>query len=386
MDQKLLFVRACQRGQMNMAETCEAFGISRKTGYKWLSRYQSHGALGLEELSRAPHEHPNAADPAAVELITELRRERPRWGPKKLLAHLRPKWPQLHFPVLSTTSEILRRQGLSSRRRKRRRPALYSQPFLGYDQPNAVWCIDFKGWFLTGDSKKCTPLTISDGYSRYLLRCQGVNRTDFTIVRHVLLSAFEEYGLPAAVRSDNGPPFASSAPGGISRFAVMLIKLEIRPERIQPGKPTQNGRHERIHRTLQDETASPARKNRLAQQRAFDAFRRDYNEIRPHEALGQVPPSTVYRSSDRSFERVLRDPAYGEDVESARVRTDGTLKWQGHHFMLTDVLAGELVGCKRREPDGWTLSYGPLELGSLDSTGRFRQKKRSRTVLPMSPG
>jgi putative transposase len=386
MDQKVLFVRACERGNVTMSELCEAFGIARKTGYKWLGRYKEQGALGLEESSRAPRVHPNASKQMAVDLITELRRERPRWGPKKLLAYLRAKWPDVVFPVHSTTSEILRRQGLSHPVRRRPRAALYSQPFLGYDEPNAVWCIDFKGWFLTRDRRRCTPLTISDGFSRYLLRCHGATRTDFTMVRFVLLSAFDEYGLPEAIRSDNGPPFASSAPGGASRFAVMLIKLGIRPERIEPGRPTQNGRHERIHRTLKAETASPPHQNRLAQQRAFDAFRRDYNEVRPHEALGQVPPARLYRRSGRPFKRLLTDPAYTDDVEPARVRSDGSMKWRGHHFMLSEVLAGELVGCKRIDEDEWTLSYGPLELGTLDRIGRFRQKRRSRHLLPMSPG
>jgi putative transposase len=386
MDQKMLFVRACQGGRMNMSELCEAFGISRKTGYKWLARYQTHGVVGLEELSRAPRTHPNATDDSVVALLTELRRERPRWGPKKLLAYLTPKWPALQFPSESTLSEILRRRGLSNPRGKRRRTAVYSQPFLGYDEPNAVWCIDFKGWFLMRDRKKCHPLTISDGYSRYLLRCHGSLRTDFTIVRFVLLSAFDEYGLPGAIRSDNGPPFATAAPGGVSRFAVMLIRLGIRPERIQPGKPTQNGRHERMHRTLKEETASPPAQNRLAQQRSFDAFRSDYNEVRPHEAIGQVPPSSLYRPSSRSFERWLRDPDYSDDVEPVRVRSDGTMKWLGHHFMLTEVLAGELVGCKRIDDGCWKLSYGPLELGMLNSRGHFRQTNNRRTMLPMCPG
>jgi putative transposase len=386
MDQKLLFVQTCLRGRMNMSEVCEAFGVSRKTGYKWLARYQTHGALGLEELSRAPNEHPNATDEKVVALITELRGERPRWGPKKLLAHLAPKWPEFQFPGESTVSEVLRRRGLSSPRQKRRRTALYSQPFRGYDEPNAVWCIDFKGWFFTRDHQKCHPLTISDGYSRYLLRCYGTLRTDFSIVRFVLLSAFDEYGLPAAIRSDNGPPFASSAPGGVSRFSVMLIRLGILPERIQPGRPTQNGRHERMHRTLKAEAASPPAANRVAQQRALDAFRRDYNEVRPHEAIGQVPPQAIYRPSSRSFERVLKDPAYGDKIEPVRVRSDGTVKWQGHHFMLTDILAGELVGCERLDTGGWKLSYGPLELGLLNSAGHFRQATRRRAVLPMSPG
>jgi len=388
MDQKLMFVEACTRGELSMTELCEAFGVARKTGYKWLTRFKERGALGLDDLSRAPHHHPNAAQREAVDLITELRRSRPTWGPKKLLAVLRKKWPGITFPVHSTVSEILRRRGLSTPSRHSARPAVYTQPFVACDGPNAIWCIDFKGWFLTGDRKRCNPLTISDAFSRMLLRCEGTIRTDFTIVRYVLLSAFSEYGLPWAIRSDNGPPFASSAPGGVSRFAVLIIRLGITPERIEPGRPTQNGRHERIHRTLQEETASPPRSNRLAQQRAFDTFRRDYNEVRPHEALGQIAPITVYRRSDRPFHRLLSDPTYADEIETVRVRTDGTVKWNAHHFMLTEVLAGELIGCERLETGAWKLHYGPLELGTLDIQGTFRQKRRTKRprVLPMSPG
>jgi transposase InsO family protein len=304
------------------------------------------------------------------------------------LAVLRKKWPDIRFPAHSTVSEILRRRGISNPSRRCARPALYTQPFVDCDRPNAIWCIDFKGWFLTGDGKRCNPLTLSDAFSRYLLRCESTIRTDFTIVRQVLLSAFDEYGLPSAIRSDNGPPFASAAPGGVSRFAVLIIKLGIRPERIEPGRPTQNGRHERLHRTLKQETASPPSSNRLAQQRAFDTFRRDYNEVRPHEALGQIPPVGVYRRSDRPLGALLQEPIYPDRFETTHVRTDGSVKWNTRHFMLTDVLAGELVACERIDSGAWKLHYGPLELGVLDSKGKFRQKRRTREpkVLPMSPG
>jgi putative transposase len=375
MDQKLMFVQACERGELSMTELCDAFGIARKTGYKWLRRYKDQGPQGLEELSRAALYHPNAVERQVEDLITETRRWRRNWGPKKLLGYLEPRWPELKFPAASTVSELLRRRGLSTPRRRRPRTASYEGPFQGCTAPNDVWSIDFKGHFLTGDKKRCTPLTLSDAYSRYLLRCESTIRTDFTIVRFVLVHALEEYGLPLAIRSDNGPPFASRAPGGVSRFSVLLIKLGIRPERIEKGKPTQNGRHERIHRTLKAETAAPPHANRLAQQRAFDAFRKEYNEVRPHEALGQLAPAALYEPSPRKLTRTLVDPTYPESFETCRVRSDGTMKWNGHHFVLADVLSSELVGVERNDPtDDWTLHYGPLELGRLDAKGRFKRK------------
>lgn len=375
MDQKLLFVQAFERAQLTMTELCNAFGIARKTGYKWVARYKQSGAAGLQELSRAPLFHPNAVDRPVADLITETRRWRPRWGPKKLLVYLEAKWPELKLPAASTVSELLRRRGLARRRRWNPATASYAGPFQGCTAPNDIWCIDFKGHFMTRDRKRCTPLTISDAYSRYLIRCESTIRTDYTIVRYVLQGAFEEYGLPLAIRSDNGPPFASRAPGGVSRFSVLLIKLGVRPERIEKGRPTQNGRHERMHRTLKAETASPPRATRLAQQRAFDAFRYEYNEVRPHEALGQVVPAKIYSPSARRFSGfVLRDPDYPDNLEPYRVRSDGTVKWQGNHFDLGQVLASELIGLQRTEL-GWTLHYGPIQLGLLDERGRFRRKR-----------
>lgn len=369
-----MFVTAHQREKVSMTELCAAFGIARKTGYKWLSRYAELGVEGLKELSRATHTHLNAVEPAVVDLIAETRRAWPSWGPKKLLGYLEPRWPDLHFPAASTVSEILRRRGLSRPRRRRPTTAKYAGPLQVPQAPNDVWAIDFKGHFCLGDGRKCTPLTISDVYSRFLVRCESTLRTDFTIVRFHLVSAFREYGMPAAIRSDNGPPFASSAPGGISRFAVLLIRLGVRPERIEKGKPTQNGIHERMHRTLKQETTRPPQKNRLAQQHVFDVFRREFNDVRPHEALGQLPPASRYELSPRVFTGALRDPEYPDAYEVTRVRTDGSLKWNGHHFLLTDVLAGELVGLERTEAE-WRLHYGPLELGALDNRGRFRKKR-----------
>lgn len=372
MDERLRFVGACTSGEFTVRDLCRRFGVSRKTGYKWLARYAADGPAGLSERSRAPHRHPNRADPSVLDLVTELRRVHPHWGPRKLLAYLAPRWPGLVLPAPSTVGLVLRARGLSRPRRRRRALAVYPGPFEGCTAPNTVWSADFKGHFATGDGKRCTPQTIQDAYSRFLLRCEALSRTDFTATRAVFWSAFLEYGLPLAVRTDNGPPFASRAPGGVSRFAVWLIQIGIRPERIAPGKPSQNGRLERFHRTLKQETARPPAGTRLAQQRRFDAFRREYNEERPHEALQQQPPACAYQRSPRSVPTRLQEPTYAAHFELCRVRSDGSAKWAGHHFRLADALASTIIGWEALPDDGWRASYGPLVLGTLDHRGRFR--------------
>jgi len=257
-------------------------------------------------------------------------------------------------------------------RRRHAKTPPYDGPFSQCTAPNQVWCADFKGWFRTQDHVCCYPLTISDAFSRYLIRCEGLRQTNFEKTRLVFRSAFDEYGMPLAIRTDNGPPFASRAPGGLSALSIWLIKLGVRPERIEPGKPTQNGRHERMHRTLKHETATPPRRNRLSQQRAFDAFRRDYNETRPHEALGQIPPAAVYRASLREFPMHLEDPAYPASQEPCRVRLDGSFRWCQQTISLSPVLQGELIAVEALPSGVGRLWFGPIELGTVDNEGRFR--------------
>jgi transposase InsO family protein len=375
MEEKLLFVQAAEKKQLTMTELCRAFGVSRRVGYKWLARFKEEGPAGLVERSRASLSHPNAVAPSVEDWIIELRRQRPNWGPRKLLAQLKRWSPATKLPAHSTVSDILRRRGLSRAPRRRARTPVYEGPFSNCTAPNQVWCADFKGWFRTGDQKRCHPLTLSDAHSRYLLRCEALLRTDFTATRCVFRSAFEEYGLPAAIRTDNGAPFASRAPGGLSRLSVWLIKVGIVPERIAPGKPTQNGRHERMHRTLKAEAASPPKRTRLAQQRALDAFRLDYNQIRPHEALGQIPPAEVYQASARPFPYRLDDPLYPDSHELHRIRGDGTFRWLNRTVIVTELIAGELIGLERGVEDTYRVWFGPIVLGTVERNGRFRAKR-----------
>lgn len=356
----------------SMTALCIEYGVSRKTGHKWLERYDQGGRNALSDRSRAPRRHPNRTPSEVEELLLSLRRKRPRWGPKKLLKEICRAHPKLPLPATSTAGDILERNGLVTARRARARTEPYTQPFQACSAPNDVWCMDFKGHFNTKDQRVCHPLTITDAFSRMLLRCQVVGRCDEPHVRQVLESAFCEYGLPRAIRTDNGPPFASTAPGGLSKLAVWLMKLDIVPERIQPGKPQQNGRHERMHRTLLEVCQPPARTSK-AQQRAFDRFRDDFNHRRPHEALAQRYPIELFTDSARRFPCPLREPHYPADCELRRIRSDGMFKWMQKVHFLSEALAHEPVAFFAQPDDTWLVCYRTLDLGTFSPAQGFRK-------------
>ena len=384
MDERMRFIVERGTHQVGMAEVCRRYGISRKTGYKLWARYQAEGPAGVAERSRRPH-HLGRAVPEAVEAaIVQLRTQFPTWGPRKLYAHLVREQPQAGWPVPSTIGALLSRHGLTIGRRPRPRTASATQPLAGAVQPNDVWSADFKGWFRTGDGARCLPFTLTDNASRYLLRCQAVAAGDTAAVRPLLEAAFREYGLPHALRTDNGPPFASLAAGGLSQLAVWVIKLGIRAERIAPGHPEQNGRHERMHRTLKHETAQPPAPTARAQQQRFDAFRHVFNTVRPHEALGQQPPATVYTSSPRSYPARVCEPEYPADYLLRRVRRNGEIRWANRLLFVSACLAGELVGLEEVVEDCWRLRFGPVVLGWID--GRTTHRGRTpRTGAPRPP-
>ena len=386
--EQIKFIERWERGGETFVDTCRAFGISRKTGYKRRHRFEAGGWDGLADLSRAPHRHPNQTDRAVVERLIALRCEHPTWGPKKLVAWLQDREPcpdaNRDWPAPSTVGDLLGEAGLVGRRKRRRRTAPWSQPFVQADQPNDLWCIDFKGWFRTGNGVRVNPLTVEDAASRYLVVCHGLSQPRGSQVRPVLERAFREYGLPWAIRSDNGPPFASVGLGGLSSLAVWWIKLEILPERIEPGHPEQNGRLERLHRTLKAETASPPQTTWQRQQRAFQNFRSSYNEERPHEALGQQPPARRYRPSARQYPGRVDSPEYESGMTVRRVRTNGEIKWQGQRVYLSEALCGEPVGLKPKDDRYWTVHFGPLQIGLLDSYASHALHTPT-LVLPMSP-
>ena len=373
MHERMQFIARVLAGEDEMTVLCREYGISRKTGYKWLSRFISEGAAGLAERSHAPLQHGQAHDIAVVQAVLGLRQRWPHWGPKKLRVKLVEHHPELPVPAASTIGEWLRREGVVGRSCRRRRCPAYTQPFAAVSAANDLWCTDFKslplartgGWFRTGDGRRCDPFTLTDAHSRYLLRCQAVARPDEENVRPIFEAAFKEHGLPLAIRSDNGPPFASPGVGGLSRLAVWWIKLGIRPERIVAGKPQQNGRHERVHRTLNQETATPPAASLPAQQQRFDAFRAVYNYERPHEALGQQTPVSLYQPSPRAYPDRLADPHYGEEVAVRRVRSNGQIKWAGGLILVGEALVGEPVGIVETEGGDWLVRYADVELGYI---------------------
>jgi len=367
-DERRRLIREWEREEDDFAELCRRYGIARKTGYKWTQRYQELGEEGLEEQSRAPQHCPQAMAEGVAEAIRELRRAHPRWGPRKLRAYLQARQPQRSWPAASSIGALLSREGLTQPRRPRRRTPVYSQPLMHAQAPNQVWCADYKGWFCCGDGERCDPLTISDAFSRYLLRCRAVPKTDGAEARGVFEAVFREYGLPEAIRTDNGPPFASKAPAGLSRLSMWWLRLGIRHERIPPGCPEQNGRHERMHQTLKQETASPPASNLRRQQQAFQRFQSEYNQERPHEALGYRTPGQLYVASARVYPSRLPELEFPPGAYLRRISQQGSVKWKGGRAFVSEVLAREYVGLLEVEPDRLEVYYGKLRLGWLKST------------------
>src|SRR5277367_1525867 len=370
MDERMRFILEQEGGLDTMTDLCEAYSIARETGYYWLRRYREGGVAALEDRRRAPRQHPNQTPEKIQEAVLALRRAHMSWGPRKLKRVLWEKEPRREWPASSTIGAMLAREGLTVPRKKRRRVPPYTEPFAGAEAPNRVWCADFKGWFRTRDGERIDPLTITDACSRYLLRCQRVQKTDGERVRAVFESAFRQCGLPEAIRTDNGAPFASRAVAGLSRLAVWWMKLGIVPERIAAGHPEQNGRHERMHRTLKQETAAPPAANRRAQQRAFDRFRREYNEERPHEALGMETPSAVYACSARAYPARVPEPEYGSALQVRRVRDRGDFSWKHQQVFLSETLIGEQIGLLPVDERFYTVYFAAFPLARFDSHRR----------------
>jgi transposase InsO family protein len=378
-DERVKFVAACLAQEDTMTGLCALYGISRKTGYKWLERYCRQGPQGLLDASRAPLRHGRATAVDIVERLVAEKEAHPLWGPKKLVARLRRRYPLEAWPAASTAGEILKRHGLVEGRRRARWKGCGSGPWAQALEANAVWTADHKGWFRLGDGERCEPLTVMDCKSRYLLGLEAVGSVSQEEAWPVFERLFEEFGLPERLRSDNGPPFASAGVCGLTPLAVRFIKLGIELERIAVGKPQQNGRHERFHLTLLPLT-KPAQANRKQQQAAFDDFRAEYNSERPHEALGQTPPAEHYHKSPRPMPRRLPQPDYPPEAAVRRVRQSGEIKWNGRLLHISQSLAGEPVAIEEADTGEWCVRFFAHPLGIIDTR---HMKLRRRTVSPL---
>ena len=375
MNERVKFIATFLGRAKSFSELCDEFEISRKTGYKWVDRYESEGVKALDDRSRRPLNSPHAVSSEITELLLDARRKHPRWGPRKLLVIVKRKVPKLILPSASTVGLILKRNDFIKRRGRRRASSPYGKKLEGYDYSNAIWGADFKGHFPVG-GKRCYPLTMTDGFSRYLIRCKLLPRPLHAPVQKEFESAFREYGMPDAIRTDNGAPFSTLAPGGLSRLSVWWIKLGIRPERIQPGRPDQNGRHERMHATLKAETARPPKTNFRAQQKSFDDFQTEYNDVRPHEALDFEVPSSVYNSSTRQFPNRLPEIEYPVHFRVEKSYPNGVISLGQTQWYISGCLRSEFIGLEEIDNDIWKVYYGPIALGYLDGQTEYKSKNR----------
>lgn len=363
MDLRIEFFERLDKGE-RMSDLCREYGISRKNAYKFKTRRDALGLGGLHDQSRAPVSVPHRTPPEIVELVLEERRSHPTWGPKKLKAVLEER---LHrsLPSANTLGNILARAGLVERKKARPRYEAKGTSLRQSKAPNDIWCIDYKGQFRLGDSSLCYPLTITDHFSRFILCCQGMAAISDEQARDETEIAFREYGLPSAIRSDNGVPFASTGLAGLTKLSVFWLKLGIALERIRPAHPEENGRHERMHRTLKRETTRPARGNLLQQQERFDAFVEEFNKERPHESLEMRPPSAVYAVSNRVMPNKIEEPRYPTHDDAIRVQRTGHITIGRRNARLSSALAGELVGIREEDDGSWLISFMHLDLGHL---------------------
>jgi transposase InsO family protein len=363
-DERTIMISEYLSGDYSISQLARRRGVSRKTVHKWVERYEQNSEEGLSDLSRAPRHHPNAIAQEMEQRILGWKARYPLWGAPKIHSKLR---PLADCPAESTVSNVLQRWGLTRPVRRRRQSSVRAPSSEAPSGPNALWCADFKGWFRTGDGQRCDPLTISDAFSRYLLCCRGIRGTTGVVaVKPWFEATFRQYGMPRAIRTDNGSPFASMGLGGLSALSVWWVRLGIQLDRIEPGCPQQNGRHERMHRTLKEAVANPPRSNLRTQQQSFDAFRQEYNQERPHEALGQKPPASVYQPANRDFPERLREPEYPDEWLVRAVRQNGEIKWKGKKIYLNPALSGQPVGLEPVDDGVWRLHFMTVELGQFN--------------------
>lgn len=387
MNERMKFVVRHERGE-RMTDLCREFGISRKTGYKFLNRYRNFGVTGLFDETRSPFIKARKTPDSIECLIVDFKKLYPTWGPRKLKVVLEQKHIGIKIPAHSTINTILKRHNLVCKRRRYKKPPRYNEALTMAQKPNDVWCADFKGQFKMGNDKYCHPLTISDEYSRYIISCEGLEEINNIGARGVFEIAFRRYGLPRVIRTDNGVPFASQGVGGLSKLSTWWIRLGIKVERIAPGHPEQNGRHERMHLTLKQHATRPAGYNLLQQQEKLDQFVEEYNMVRPHEALKMRSPSKLYTASDRKYPEKLPECDYSlyDFVRSVRRGGKVHLSGKNKRFYLGKTLAGEKVGIREVENGKWLVSLMNINLGHVDEKTCVFDPIDDQKVLPMSRG
>lgn len=361
-DLRLQFITEYLTEHYSMTELATAYGISRKTGYYWVRCYEREGPGRLAGASRRPHTRPRATPEAVVAQLLTARRRHPTWGAGKLRDWLVRRSPQTAWPCRDTIHTILRRAGTVRRRRRGLHRIAPPHHLTQPTAPNGVWTVDFKGEFCTGDGTLCYPLTLRDGYSRFILRCIALSSVRTAETQPQLARAFAEYGLPERIRSDNGPPFGASTLAGLSRLAVWWLRLGILPERSRPGRPGDNGAHEQLHRILKHETAHPPAPTRHAQQQRFNRFVAEYNHERPHDAVNHAPPATRYTPSIRPWPRRLPPLEYPSAWPVRRVCCVGTIKWHGRPLFLTRTLAAQDVAFEPLDDGVWMLRFAASPL------------------------
>lgn len=386
MDEKLMFIRDWKRENITFAELCRRYQISRKTGYKWTGRFDDEGVDGLRFRSHAALTVHNKTSPEVEDAIVTLRLKHRAWGAKKLEIQLAEKYPGLVIPARSTICNIFDRNGLILKKSRRRKIGHPGRPTTKATAPNISWSADFKGQFKTKDGKYCYPLTVTDNYSRYILACEALTGTTIAECKPVFTRLFKQFGLPDRIRTDNGPPFASTALARLSRLSAWWVTLGIRPEVIEPGKPQQNGRHERMHRTLKAETTKPPAANLTAQQRKFNAFTKEFNEERPHEAIQMKRPANLYEPSKRKMPLRIKKLEYPPHFEIRYVSKNSGIRWNGKWVPVSNSIVQQYVGLEEVDYGIWDVYFGPIKLGRLhesllrieDHLGRLKRKKEKR--------
>jgi putative transposase len=377
-EQRLQLVNAYVIGNSSMTDICKQYGVSRKTGYKWYQRFLEEGEEGLRNLSKARHNPSHCYTDEQIRRAIDLKLRRRTWGPKKVLAKLKEQYPDENWPSPTRLYEIFKSYHLvTSRRIKNRVPA--TAPLGDLSACNNTWAVDLKGWFLTGDGRKCEPLTITDCFTRYLIRCTHLDKHTVEYVWPIFDEAFREYGLPDRLRSDNGPPFGSVGVGRLTGLSVNLIKAGVIPEWIRPGHPEENGRHERFHLTLKQEVASPPKETLAIQIQAMSQFHHEYNFERPHEALNMSTPGNCYRASSRTWDGILRSPEYDtREVQVRKVCQSGCIWLRQKEHYIGQTLTGEYIALKTNENDELELYYGPVYLGKLNNEGLEKPQLKAR--------